>query len=666
VFTLAAGVVGAALARALSRWSAPSSAEARGGDAAELLDRLCAAMVLALAAACATSWGLALAHALRPIPLVIAALVEAVVAGAWLVRTRDRTPRVYAAPGRATLAIVALALGPVVLWTAFVAWRGTLLPVYNHDALAYHLPKAVLLAKAGRFAFFDVPEARIASWPCNYELFLADTMILTRGDRLTAAVGTLSYVLFIAFAARMAAAWWGGGAHVALVAAAVATAPLVVLHSGLHKNDLLLGVFALGAFAWGARWAAAGDRGAAVLSAVSLAMAVGTKVNAAFVVVGVVPLLVLGAARARVGSRWAIGFVLAAAAASLLLGSAAYVTNLATIHRLFLPPAVGLSAGQYGAWSNIWQYTVMVLIAPFSSTPFAVWNPFHGGYWWWPANDIWMSHFGALISILAVLLGPCVWRYRWVGPGARERTLASFGVLGAYLLTLPMKDHPAGFFATYSRYVVYVVPFVAAWTVSPIARELELRAGRATGRLDLAAAGVPLVMAIGVAVFGVASFWEYGVHDAYAPVGWIAYEMEHPDDRTPFVRRNRAANLFDAHAKLDDVCAIDVGFDTWVYPAYGPSWTRTVEYLRPTAGEVTIPDEANWVIVDRTWTVFFGHPSFVDMGQAQYLGHGKPSAEDLKVYRQMRRDPRFELVYDDREQNQALFRRKGRKSVDVN
>jgi hypothetical protein len=229
-----------------------------------------------------------------------------------------------------------------------------------------------------------------------------------------------------------------------------------------------------------------------------------------------------------------------------------------------------------------------------------------------------------------------------------------------------MKAYPAGFFATYSRYVIYVVPFVAAWTVSPIARELEQRAARASARPELLAAAVPLILALGVAVYGAASLWEYGLSDAYAPVTWVAYEMEHPEDRTPFVRRNRAANVFDAHAEPHDACAIDVGFDTWVYPAYGASWTRTVDFLRPSPGDVVIPDEANWVIVDRTWTVFFGHPRFVDMGQAQYLGHGKPSADDLKVYRQMRADPRFELVYDDREQNQALFRRKDRKGAEVN
>jgi hypothetical protein len=64
------------------------------------------------------------------------------------------------------------------------------------------------------------------------------------------------------------------------------------------------------------------------------------------------------------------------------------------------------------------------------------------------------------------------------------------------------------------------------------------------------------------------------------------------------------------------------------------------------------------VLVDRSWNVFFGHPKFTDMGEARYLGLGHPTDDDLKVYRQLRADPRFALVYDDRSQNQAIFRRK--------
>ncbi len=665
VFVAAACLLGMAIARALSRTSRSAAPLGRfahvpyGDDTTDLLDGCARALVLALAVALATSWVLALAGALRSSALVACALLELAGAAFWLYRTRDARPKVYAAPDRSTTAVVVVALAPVVLWTAFVAWRGTLLPVYNHDALAYHLPKAVLLAKAGRFQLFDVPESRIATWPCNYELLLADAMLLTGSDQLTAAVATFSYVLFVVLAARLAAAWWGGGGHVAIVAAAVATAPLVVLHSGLHKNDLFLASASLAAFVWASRWAAVGCGPSALLAAVALALALGTKVNAVFVVACVAPLLVFGAARWRVRPAIAAGFVGASAGGAALLGAASYAVNLAVLHRPFLSPPLGQGSHLYGAVANVWQYTTMVLIAPFSRSPNAVWNPFHGAYWWWPSNDIWMSHFGALLSMLALLLPIAVWRYRRAGPGAPERGLASAAALAAYLLTLPLESRPIGFFGAYGRYVLFVAPFVAAWTLGPFARDAERASTEARGAARLVATLTGPALALAVASLGAMSLWRFGVHDEYAPIGWVAYELEHPDDRTPFVRRNRAANVFDAAAGPDERCAIDVGFDTWVYPAYGREWTRTVDFLRPAPpGEAVIPDEANWVIVDRTWNVFFGHPDFVDMGHARFLGRGRPSAEDLRVYRQLRKDPRFELVYDDREQNQALFRRK--------
>jgi hypothetical protein len=663
VFVAAAGLLGAAIARALSRTAVkPEASFAHrpyGDDAADLLDACARSLVLALAVALATSWALALAGALRPVPLVLCAALEIVAGAAWLHRMRDPEAKVYAAPSGRTALVIAIALWPVVLWTAFVAWRGTVLPVYNHDALAYHLPKAVLLAKAGHFQFFDVPESRIATWPCNYEILLADTMLLTGSDQFTAAVGTFSYVLFAVLAARLAAAWWGGGGHVALVAATVATAPLVVLHSGLHKNDLFLASASLAAFVWGARWAAAGCGPSAILATVALAIAAGTKVNAVFVVAGAVPLLVLGAVRRRVRPAVVAAFVGAAAALSALLGAATYVVNLAAVHRPFLSPALGQGSHLYGAVSNVWQYTAMVLIAPFSRFSYAVWNPFRGEYWWWPSNDIWMSHFGPLLSALALLVPVAVWRYRREGTSRNERTLASAAVLATYLLTLPLESRPIGFFGAYGRYVLFVAPVVAAWTLAPFARDVERIAERWRGREAMLPTLAPIALALAVAAFGVASLWLFGVEDEYAPIRWVAHELEHPDDRTPFVRHNRAASVFDAVAGPTEHCAIDAGFDTWVYPAYGRGWTRTVDFLRAAPpGETVIPDEAMWVIVDRTWNVFFGHPEFVDMGHARFLGHGRPSSEDLRVYRQLRRDPRFELVYEDREQNQALFRRK--------
>ncbi len=629
-------------------------ADAPDGDdmPTRILEGACATAILAFATWVATSWALALPHWLSPSTLSVAALVELAAGVFILVRARAPRPKGTGRFDALTAAVALIALSPVVLWIGFVAWRGTVLPVYNHDALAYHMPKAVLLIEGHGFHVPDVPESRIATWPWSYELLLADTMLLTGGDHATAALSTLSYALFVLFAARIASSWWGWGAHVPVAASIVAATPIAILHSGLHKNDLLMALFVLAALVWSARWLARGCRASAVLAVVALLLAVGTKVSGFFAAVVVVPILILGLRKSHLSRRVLWIAALCALPLAIALGCWPYFDNLLRIHRLASPPQMTGGSG-YGDWSNIVTYTVLAFLRPFEGEGF-VWNPFRQENWWWLSNDVWMSHFGTVMSVLTVALVPCVLLFRaWGTSIVRcERAVASIGALAVYAVTLPTQMRPIGFFATFGRYVLFVVPIVVGWTVSPLLVAAARRAARMRAPLFLGAAAASAAWAVSAAL-------TFGVHDAYAPIEWVAHELNHPDDRFPFVRRNRAASVFDAVADSQQTCAIDVGYDTWIYPAYGAEWTRKVEFLGPAPGDIVIPADAGWVIVDRSWNVFFGNPGFTDMGQAtRFLGQGAPTREDLKVYEQLRRDPRFDLVYDDRSQNQALFRRK--------
>jgi hypothetical protein len=648
VFVLAGLVAGFAFAIALDRHPA---ARAYEDPTAARLDSLCFAAIAAVGACLATSWVLALTGLLRAAPLTVASLVVLAASAVWLYRLPRPWLRPVPAMGRWTLATTLVALAPVAAWIAFVLWRGTVLPPYNHDALSYHFPKALLLMKAAGFHAFDVPEARTATWPCNYELLLADSMILSGTDRFTAALSTFSYVVMGLFAARTAAAWWGGGPHVALASAVVATAPIVILHSGLHKNDLLFCALAIGAFSWGARWLAAGCPSSAIRAVFTVLLALGTKLTGAVVFAPVCVLLVLGAVRHRdlARPRWIAVVLASAAGASLLLGCAIYPANLAAVHKPFLSP---IEPRGYGAWSNIWQFTAMLVVAPFANKGNDVWNVFRGEWWWWPENDVWTSNFGAIASVLAIALAPCVWRYRRAGALA-ERAAAGCAALFSYVVTLPIHAVPVGFFNADVRYVAFTLPLVVGGTLCPVLIEAERRAGRA-------ARVAQVVLAAGAAAFGLSTFVAFGLHDAYAPLSYVDWIRGHPTDRAPHVRTNRAALAVDRLAGPYDACAFDLGFDTWVYPAYGRDWTRRVEFLHPAEGDVVIPEDADWVAVDRSWNIFFGHPGFVDMGKWEFFEKGTPTDDDLKVFRQLSRDPRFELVYDDRAQNQAVFRRKPR------
>jgi hypothetical protein len=648
VFAVGGIVLGIALSSLLRRLrgAAPLDAD----ETLWLLDAFASALLLTFAVLVAESWALALVHLLVG-PALVAASVANLVGGALVLRRLGAfESRSFASGNRWTVVASAIALAPAFLWIVFVAWRGTVLPVYSHDALAYHLPRAVLLMLGHGFHTLDIAEARIATWPCNFELLLSDTLILAGNDHFTAAIGTIAYVGLGLFAARLAAGWWGSGPHLAVVVALTLGVPIAVLHSGLHKNDLLTAVFVLAALVWSARFYATGCTASAVLTCVAVLLGIGTKLSGFLVAVpiGFVFASAAWRSRATLSRLVVVEFVGATLVAALLLGAWPYVANLATIHKLALPPQQP-GGGQYGDWSNLWQYTVMVVIHPFGPANF-VWNPFRGGMWWWVSNDVWMSHFGAVFSVLCVALVPCVVFFRKRG-NRIERNSASLAALATYLLVLPLHTEPIGFFSSYARYVIFIVPVVVGWTVSPL---LAL-----TERLSRKLRGAALVaVSLFTAAYTVTSFFAFGIHDAYAPIEYVGFAMDHPESHVPFIRENRAASAFDSFAGPNETVAFDLGFDTWVYPAYGAAFTRKVEFLKPTSGEVAIPDDAGWVIVDRTWNIFFGNPDFVDMSRANLIGQGKATDEDLKVYRQLRKDPRFDLVYADRPQNQALFHRK--------
>ena len=172
------------------------------------------------------------------------------------------------------------------------------------------------------------------------------------------------------------------------------------------------------------------------------------------------------------------------------------------------------------------------------------------------------------------------------------------------------------------------------------------------------------VAVIAAFVFSVEA-WSYGVHDNYAPLAYVVEQLKDPDNRIPWIRRNRAATVFDQIAPADATCAIDVGFDTWIYPAFGAGYTRTVDFLPRTRGPVPIANSVDWVIVDRSWYTFFGNPGFTDMTKSYLLGRGAPRPEDVKVTRQLLHDPAWEVAYRDPSQNQALFHRRGRPGLPV-
>ena len=79
-------------------------------------------------------------------------------------------------------------------------------------------------------------------------------------------------------------------AEIAVIAAAAT--PVLLLHSGADKNDLMTCFFAIAALLWGARWYVHGGAMPWILTIVSLVLAGGTKPHAAAILLGLAPFMI--------------------------------------------------------------------------------------------------------------------------------------------------------------------------------------------------------------------------------------------------------------------------------------------------------------------------------------------------------------------------------------
>jgi hypothetical protein len=692
-------------ARALWEGGKGSGIQTRdGGPRTEPpFERARATALLALALALILSWALALPRVLTRGTLLGGGLCIAIGAdwlgrrgGESLVRGRPGwgsviKQRLFALRGREVDAEVATGivsmLGWVALggWCIFALWRGATVFSPNHDAVAYHLPKAALLALAHGYQTFDGPDARVSFWPCDYELLLADVILLDGNDVHTAWVSTASLAAFLLAVGALAERWWGPGPHVVLAILLAAGMTVVLLLSDAQKNDLMAAALFVTAIALTARWAMTGEAAPALMAFVSVAIALGTKVSAGFLIGALAPVAGWGAWRQwRRGLRVSlVRLALSGAGAlalALLLGCVVFVRNLMHAGRV-IPEDPGMPA-TYDGFANLWRFPLLAFARPFALSADAIWVPWQqtslhlagasshlagassqlagasGGYRHWARHDLFFSEWGLPSSLLLLAVPFGVARYaRRVGPGEatpRERGLASLGFLLAFLLFLPIQVPRIGVLATSAlcRYTIFLPVVIALWTAVPAVAELSARGGRA--RLVAAAS----LFGTGVLFVGYARY--EATKDVYEPLDYVLSIAEHPEDRRS--RRSgqnfRAAVIVDRIAGPTDEIAFDGAFDAWSYYCFGAALQRKVTYLHPERGlPVTIPASATWVVVDRIANIDFGHPSFRATGDWSFLGRGNPAPEDLAVFEQMQRDPAFKLVYAYEEKNQAIFRR---------
>ncbi|MFL6244835.1 MAG: hypothetical protein ACJ74H_02330 [Thermoanaerobaculia bacterium] len=601
-------------------------------------ERALYASILGIALWLASMWAIAFLHVLvrpvlvgRTIGFAIVAVTLRIRAGMNLreLSKREFDPR--------TVALFGLPLLPLFLWTIFILWRSIVVPPLSHDALAYHLPKAALWVQAHGYEPLDRVSFAIGPRPSNYEMMLADAIVLDDQDTYTEWLGTLFYLLFPLACIAMTHRWWGDDPVVATAMALfVGGIPLLLLHSGAHKNDVMTAHLMVAGVVAAGRFISSRELRALAISGIAFAAAAGTKQHGAIMAICIAPFLIRPLIRAPWTARRAAAIALVAVLAFCLLGPGPYYANRLPGARAEPVADSGPAKPFYGDWSNLWIGPWVLLTAPFSSNG-AIFIPGHGR-WFWRRYEIYFSHLGAPFAIAALLLIFGIARYRRHGPknAWHERDATTIATTVAFLLLMPIHSEPFGIYmSTLPRFVLFIVPVVLNWTLAPALSELSQRK-LARPALTLAVASICFI----------AYAIDNAINDTFAPARYVAWASQHPGTRVIPFDPYRPASIVDRMAGPNDVIAIDGASSTWIYPAFGAKLTRRLILLPPRKdGVVQVPDEAKWLIVDRSWSVIWGDPRFRSLAQTgTFLAQGKPGSTDTSAYERALHDDRFVAV----------------------
>lgn len=650
-FVCATAVFGTAVAQRLFE---------RSNAAPGPLQRWAGAGLCGLICALALSWILALLGLLTKPALLLSAIVLTAAGGLGLFRSRIGRPGSSGKRDMALRRLELLSLLPVVLWIAFSLYRGYRLPVGNFDALSYHLPKSVYLMLDHGYNYLELPDYRL-NYPCNYELLLADSLILENSDRMTGPLSTVFFVLFLLFAAALAEQWWGRDLTVILfVTLLVAATPVLLLHSSAHKNDLMLCAAILSGFLWLGRWLASKAPFDLFLTVASFLIALGTKgqaVFAGFLALSTVTVVSLFSPPRdpRAILRKAGALLLLALLGGTLLGGIPYLMNLGVTGSPLAFPRNAVQQPGYGDWSNLWTFTVLLTIAPFSDLDSFVWVPWRGQHWLWPKYDLYFSNFGAQWLVALILLAALVSASRGRRSFVtipRGSWVAAVIAAAAWLAMVPMRIRPVGHFAGFPRSMLFIVPVLVTVAGGPFLGSTSPLPILTTRIRDWLLAGAAVLFGVQAALC--ATF------DVYEPITGL---IKFGGTRLVYFTENhlyrRAATMLDEWAGENDVIAVDAGPFTWLYPLWGPHFTRRVQILAGREAE-PIRKEVCWVIVDRgLGSEGWDDPRVRDMSEMlRRLNRGRPRPEELLVLKRMLKEPDFYMVHYDRVRNEAIFLRK--------
>lgn len=597
---------------------------------------LLAVYVFASAEVVLVSLGLSIFRGLtRPALLASFGVLVALALAAWIRGGRPAPPlRGAVAATRDALgdhAVAALAVVAVALHLYLLAVALTV-PQSLPDTMLHHLPRAALWKQQHAVAHVpDVPTEVLNVFPPVAEIEVMSSMILAQGDRYVALVQLLAVVGACVAIAGIARRLGLSRSAAAFGALGFATFTVVALQTPTALNDLVVaGLLAICAY-----FSMGSSRTEVGLSALALALAVGTEGTVAFAL----PVLALFVLASQPRSRWP--GVLVFGAAGFVLGSFWFVVNV--FETGALTGGVGVDRGVDPFFERVWLSVRDLLELSDAENTGLLASPYWGIAVLAVAGVVaaffvlrGRRRVGAaalLAGVIGFFAAPLLVTWVDVADRALAHVRARAGLGDSPAERLPTDFYESAMHSSYGLVFVVLLFGAGALVVADVVRrKLPVAAAVALVGVPLSLLLTALVLgpepqrmryiassvALGATVFGVALrvrplAWTAVLLTAVTVAVSIGYFVPRPaslallpGNRDPvrserwFIQAEGGAGDEEAFRFLaqeipdDATVALAVVSNTYLYPAWDPGLRRTVVFV-PERGAV--PEKAEWLVV---------------------------------------------------------------------
>ena len=254
------------------------------------------------------------------------------------------------------LLILAICVAGVLLLSVVLNY---IVPPNNNDALSYHVARIVRWMQQGSTSPWETPFVWQLSFPLNAQLVYLWTLLFTNSDHFIAFIpmiaGLLTSLIIYLLAQEL-----GFSRRNAVFSALIwLTLPVVQLHLTSVRHDLISTWLFLSTFYFFHRWGKTREFAYLLLSALALALVVGTNFSIAAYLPGMVLMLLLGFVFYRYSFKQVLQWVGVTLLCFLLFSSPVYVSNTVYFGSPLGPDAAQMTSAAVAEEMPVGKYIVV-------------------------------------------------------------------------------------------------------------------------------------------------------------------------------------------------------------------------------------------------------------------------------------------------------------------